>query len=143
MLDEREKVRVTFFQQSKPLEVDLPDDPPFCDQQFIMSSPVLKNDVNHIVYNRTESRRSRASREAIKERDLSTKSKQTNKRGERRTNEGPPSGHGRRQWGDSSPDLRASDMHDVEAPTRNRAAPSPLRRPPSRSTRLKADGFRI
>lgn len=53
--DEREKVRVTFFQQSKPLEVDLPDDPPFCDHEFVMSSPVLKNDVNHVVYNRTES----------------------------------------------------------------------------------------
>ncbi|XP_019761820.2 uncharacterized protein LOC109538855 isoform X2 [Dendroctonus ponderosae] len=53
--DEREKVRVTFFQQSKPQEVDLPDDPPFCEHEFVMSSPVLKNDTNHIVYNRTES----------------------------------------------------------------------------------------
>ncbi|XP_050300648.1 uncharacterized protein LOC126739150 [Anthonomus grandis grandis] len=53
--DEREKVRVTFFQQSKPQEVDLPDDPPFCDSEFIMSSPVMKNDSNHVIYNRTES----------------------------------------------------------------------------------------
>ncbi|CAG9770937.1 unnamed protein product [Ceutorhynchus assimilis] len=53
--EEREKVRVTFFQQSKPQEVDLPDDPPFCDHEFVMSSPVLKNDVNHVAYNRTES----------------------------------------------------------------------------------------
>ncbi|KAL1516644.1 hypothetical protein ABEB36_000529 [Hypothenemus hampei] len=54
--DEREKVRVTFFQQSKPQEVDLPDDPSFCDHEFVMSSPVLKNDSsNHVVYNRTES----------------------------------------------------------------------------------------
>ncbi|XP_066157061.1 uncharacterized protein [Euwallacea fornicatus] len=53
--DEREKVRVTFFQQSKPQEVDLPDEPSFSDHEFVMSSPVLKNDVNHVVYNRTES----------------------------------------------------------------------------------------
>lgn len=53
--DEREKVRVTFFQQSKPLEVDLPDEPPFGDNEFVMSSPVIKNDLNHVVYNRTES----------------------------------------------------------------------------------------
>ncbi|XP_060535909.1 uncharacterized protein LOC132707903 [Cylas formicarius] len=53
--DEREKVRVTFFQQSKPLEVDLPDDQTFNHADFVMSSPVLKNDVNHVAYNRTES----------------------------------------------------------------------------------------
>ncbi|XP_063920854.1 uncharacterized protein LOC135135658 [Zophobas morio] len=53
---EREKVRVTFFQQSKPQEVDLPDEPVvFTDTDFIMATTVAMNDSNHVVYNRTES----------------------------------------------------------------------------------------
>ncbi|XP_044255748.1 uncharacterized protein LOC123005822 [Tribolium madens] len=53
---EREKVRVTFFQQSKPQEVDLPDEPVvFTDTDFIMATTVAMNETNHVVYNRTES----------------------------------------------------------------------------------------
>ncbi|VEN52242.1 unnamed protein product, partial [Callosobruchus maculatus] len=51
---EREKVRVTFFQQSKPLEVDLPDEPVFTETDFMMASPVTMNETNHVIYNRTE-----------------------------------------------------------------------------------------
>ncbi|KAJ8924937.1 hypothetical protein NQ315_001100, partial [Exocentrus adspersus] len=51
---EREKVRVTFFQQSKPLEVDLPDEPIFTETDFMMASPVTMTETNHVVYNRTE-----------------------------------------------------------------------------------------
>ncbi|XP_018564054.1 uncharacterized protein LOC108905594 [Anoplophora glabripennis] len=52
---DREKVRVTFFQQSKPLEVDLPDEPIFTETDFMMASPVTMTETNHVVYNRTES----------------------------------------------------------------------------------------
>lgn len=54
---EREKVRVTFFQQSKPQEVDLPDEPVlFHDTDLMMAATVASmNESNHIVYNRTES----------------------------------------------------------------------------------------
>nr|CAH7713331.1 unnamed protein product [Callosobruchus chinensis] len=55
MIAEREKVRVTFFQQSKPLEVDLPDEPVFPETDFMMASPVTMNETNHVIYNRTES----------------------------------------------------------------------------------------
>lgn len=50
---EREKVRVSFFQQSKPQEVDLPDESIIC-TDFMMAATVVENDVNHIQYNRTE-----------------------------------------------------------------------------------------
>ncbi|CAH0547611.1 unnamed protein product [Brassicogethes aeneus] len=54
---EREKVRVKFFQQSKPQEVDLPNDhDPFTDPAdfSIMATQVIMNESNHVVYNRTE-----------------------------------------------------------------------------------------
>ncbi|XP_050501239.1 uncharacterized protein LOC114329905 [Diabrotica virgifera virgifera] len=52
---EREKVKVKFFQQSKPLEVDLPNEPIFPETNFLMASPVTISETNHVVYNRTES----------------------------------------------------------------------------------------
>lgn len=52
---EREKVRVSFFQQSKPQEVDLPDEPIiFTHSELMMAGPIL-NDSNHVVYIRQES----------------------------------------------------------------------------------------
>ncbi|CAG9864780.1 unnamed protein product [Phyllotreta striolata] len=52
---EREKVKVKFFQQSKPLEVDLPNETIFPETNFLMmASPVTINETNHVVYNRTE-----------------------------------------------------------------------------------------
>lgn len=53
---EREKVRVSFFQQSKPQEVDLPDESNTCTdtEVMMMATTVALNDANHIVYNRTE-----------------------------------------------------------------------------------------
>ncbi|GJQ83291.1 hypothetical protein Trydic_g8883 [Trypoxylus dichotomus] len=55
MMDEREKVRVSFFQQSKPQEVDLPDEPVILDTDYIMAAATAINDSNHISYNRQES----------------------------------------------------------------------------------------
>lgn len=52
--DEREKVRVSFFQQSKPQEVDLPDEPVILDADFIMAAAAAINNSNHISYNRQE-----------------------------------------------------------------------------------------
>lgn len=55
--DERERVRVKFFQQSKPQEVDLPDEPlVFGDCDFVMASAatVAISDSNHVTYNRQE-----------------------------------------------------------------------------------------
>ncbi|XP_057672712.1 uncharacterized protein LOC130904142 [Diorhabda carinulata] len=52
---EREKVKVKFFQQSKPLEVDLPNEPIFPETNFLMASPVTISETNHVVYTRTES----------------------------------------------------------------------------------------
>lgn len=52
---EREKVRVSFFQQSKPQEVDLPDETCFItDADFVMATTVAENNAGHISYNRTE-----------------------------------------------------------------------------------------
>ncbi|XP_049818552.1 uncharacterized protein LOC109605759 [Aethina tumida] len=53
---EREKVRVKFFQQSKPQEVDLPDEPAvFADTDYMMATQVVMTESNHVVYTRTES----------------------------------------------------------------------------------------
>ncbi|XP_018323075.1 uncharacterized protein LOC108735576 [Agrilus planipennis] len=53
---EREKVRVSFFQQSKPQEVDLPDDPlVYPDHEFIMAAAVQGDEANHLAYIRQES----------------------------------------------------------------------------------------
>lgn len=53
---EREKVRVSFFQQSKPQEVDLPDDTVICIQEteYMMATTTITNDANNIPYNRTQ-----------------------------------------------------------------------------------------
>lgn len=51
---EREKVRVTFFQQSKPQEVDLPDEPLLFSEGELMMAAATLNETNHISYNRTE-----------------------------------------------------------------------------------------
>lgn len=51
---EREKVRVSFFQQLKPQEVDLPDEPlSFSDIELMMAAATL-DEVNHIPYNKQE-----------------------------------------------------------------------------------------
>nr|XP_022905375.1 uncharacterized protein LOC111417357 isoform X1 [Onthophagus taurus] len=54
-IDEREKVRVSFFQQSKPQEVDLPDEPVILETEYMMAVATAMNDSNHISYNRQES----------------------------------------------------------------------------------------
>lgn len=52
---EREKVRVSFFQQSKPQEIDLPDETCFIpDADYMMATSIAENNAGHISYNRTE-----------------------------------------------------------------------------------------
>lgn len=44
-----------FFQQSKPQEVDLPDEPAvFADTDYMMATQVVMTESNHVVYTRTE-----------------------------------------------------------------------------------------
>ncbi|KAF5304649.1 hypothetical protein FQR65_LT07931 [Abscondita terminalis] len=52
---EREKVRVSFFQQSKPQEVDLPDEPIIFSHTELMMAAAALNDSNHVAYIRQES----------------------------------------------------------------------------------------
>ncbi|KAF2883932.1 hypothetical protein ILUMI_22249 [Ignelater luminosus] len=52
---EREKVRVSFFQQSKPQEVDLPDEQLIFSNTELMMAATVLNESNHVAYNRQES----------------------------------------------------------------------------------------
>ncbi|KAF5278067.1 hypothetical protein FQA39_LY18393 [Lamprigera yunnana] len=52
---EREKVRVSFFQQSKPQEVDLPDEQFIVSDTELMMAAATLNDTNHVAYIRQES----------------------------------------------------------------------------------------
>lgn len=52
---EREKVRVSFFQQSKPQEVDLPDEPIIFSHTELMMAAATLNESNHVAYIRQES----------------------------------------------------------------------------------------